>query len=113
VVLQRELARQTYEGIKVMADVLAQAGYPEIGVLLCIGGISMAEQSHVMGKGFHIVVATPGRLQDMLEKKKFTLEACKYLCLDEADRMIETGHFAEMEQILALVRRAPRKGKNA
>jgi len=101
VVLQRELARQTYEGIKVMADVLAQAGYPEIGVLLCIGGISMAEQSHVMGKGFHIVVATPGRLQDMLEKKKFTLEACKYLCLDEADRMIDMGFEDDVRNIMS------------
>ncbi|PWN21996.1 P-loop containing nucleoside triphosphate hydrolase protein [Microstroma glucosiphilum] len=97
----RELARQTYDGIKAMAQALAQDGYPEIGVLLCIGGISMAEQSHTMGKGFHIVVATPGRLQDMLTKKKFTLECCKYLCLDEADRMIDMGFEEDVRNIMS------------
>ncbi len=54
----RELARQTFESIKGIADALVQGGYPQIGVLLCIGGISMAEQQHTMSKGFHIVVAT-------------------------------------------------------
>ncbi|KAA1066853.1 hypothetical protein PGT21_000726 [Puccinia graminis f. sp. tritici] len=64
---------------------------PTTGTLLCIGGISMADQSHVMSKGFHMVVATPGRLQDMLEKRKFNLDNCTYLCLDEADRMVDMG----------------------
>lgn len=97
----RELARQTYENIKAMAEALAHDGYPEIGVLLCIGGISMAEQHHTMNKGFHIVVATPGRLQDMLQKKKFTLETCKYLCLDEADRMIDMGFEEDVRNIMS------------
>lgn len=97
----RELARQTYENIKLMAQALAEDGYPEIGVLLCIGGISMAEQHHTMSKGFHIVVATPGRLQDMLDKKKFTLECCKYLCLDEADRMIDMGFEDDVRNIMS------------
>lgn len=99
--LQRELARQTYEGLKAMAEVLSQNGFPLLGVLLCIGGISMAEQSHTMGKGFHIIVATPGRLQDMLEKKKFTLDCCKYLCLDEADRMIDMGFEDDVRNIMS------------
>lgn len=43
----------------------------------------MSEQGQTLSQGFHIVVATPGRLQDMLEKKKFNLIGCKYLCLDE------------------------------
>lgn len=97
----RELARQTYENIKAIGLALAQDGYPEIGVLLCIGGISMAEQSHTMSKGFHIVVATPGRLQDMLTKKKFTLDCCKYLCLDEADRMIDMGFEEDVRNIMS------------
>jgi superfamily II DNA/RNA helicase len=76
---QRELARQTYETLVDMTQVLAKDGYPQINALLCIGGISMAEQSHVFSKGFHMVIATPGRLQDMLEKKKFNLDLCKYV----------------------------------
>lgn len=97
----RELARQTYENLKLMGQALAEDGYPEIGVLLCIGGINMSEQQHTMSKGFHIVVATPGRLQDMLEKKKFTLECCKYLCLDEADRMIDMGFEEDVRNIMS------------
>ncbi|GAC77642.1 DEAD-box protein abstrakt [Moesziomyces antarcticus T-34] len=96
----RELARQTFESIKGIADALVQGEYPQIGVLLCIGGISMAEQQHTMSKGFHIVVATPGRLQDMLEKKKFALDGCKYLCLDEADRMIDMGFEDDVRNIM-------------
>ncbi|SJX64653.1 probable DEAD-box ATP-dependent RNA helicase 35 [Sporisorium reilianum f. sp. reilianum] len=96
----RELARQTFESIKGIAEALVHGGYPHIGVLLCIGGISMAEQHHTMSKGFHIVVATPGRLQDMLTKKKFTLDSCKYLCLDEADRMIDMGFEDDVRNIM-------------
>lgn len=75
--LQRELARQTYEGIQEMCAALAEGGYPQLGVLLTIGGISMQEQNDVLSKGLHIVVATPGRVIDMLTKKRFGLEGCK------------------------------------
>lgn len=90
----RELARQTYESIQAMAAVMEEGGYARVSALLCIGGISMAEQASVLRSGFHIVVATPGRLQDMLEQKKFPMDACTYLCMDEADRMID-GNFEE------------------
>lgn len=49
----------------------------------------MAEQYRNLSDGVHIVVATPGRLIDTLDKKKFNLNMCHYLCLDEADRMID------------------------
>jgi ATP-dependent RNA helicase DDX41 len=48
-----------------------------------------------------MVVATPGRLQDMLEKKKFTLKGCKYLCMDEADRMIDMGFEEDVRNIMS------------
>ena len=38
-----------------------------------------------------MVVATPGRLKDLLHKKRMALDVCKYLCLDEADRMVDMG----------------------
>jgi ATP-dependent RNA helicase DDX41 len=61
-----------------MCKVLAEKGdYPEIRSLLCMGGINMADQSEVLNRGVHIVIATPGRLMDMLEKKKLNLENCK------------------------------------
>ena len=61
----------------------------------------MGEQSHVLNKGLHIVVATPGRLIDMLEKKKFTFNNCKYLCMDEADRMIDLGFEDDVRNIMS------------
>ncbi|CUA72279.1 ATP-dependent RNA helicase DDX41 [Rhizoctonia solani] len=102
----RELANQTYENVLEWTNALATSSesgerpYPRVRTLLCIGGINMSEQSHVMGQGFHIVVATPGRLMDMLEKRKFTLDSCRYLCMDEADRMIDLGFEEDVRTIM-------------
>ncbi|KAJ1310379.1 hypothetical protein OPQ81_007117 [Rhizoctonia solani] len=103
----RELANQTYENVIEWTNALAKPSepggrppYPRVRTLLCIGGINMSEQSHVMGQGFHIVVATPGRLMDMLEKRKFTLDSCRYLCMDEADRMIDLGFEEDVRTIM-------------
>jgi len=97
----RELANQTYENVLVWATALAQGGYPQVNTLLCMGGINMSEQSHVLQKGIHIVVATPGRLKEMLEKKKFNFDSCKYFCMDEADRMIDLGFEEEVRHIMS------------
>ncbi|EIW85332.1 P-loop containing nucleoside triphosphate hydrolase protein [Coniophora puteana RWD-64-598 SS2] len=102
----RELATQTYENVLVWTDALAKGGrYPQLNTLLCIGGISMGEQSHVMNKGMHIVVATPGRLIDMLEKGRFNFKSCKYLCMDEADRMIDLGFEEDVRNIMSFFTR--------
>lgn len=101
---QRELATQTYENIQQWTAALAEGGFPLLNTLLCIGGISMAEQAGVFNKGLHIVVATPGRLIDMLEKKRFTFESCKYMCMDEADRMIDLGFEEDVRNIMSFFR---------
>ncbi|CAG8746679.1 13629_t:CDS:10 [Cetraspora pellucida] len=97
----RELARQTYESICSMNEFLIMDGYPKLRILLCIGGISMADQWNTLSEGIHIVVATPGRLMDMLEKRKFNLDLCKFLCLDEADRMIDMGFEDDVRNIMS------------
>lgn len=97
----RELARQTYDSIIAMAEALEMGGYARARALLCIGGISMSEQSHFLRYGVHIVVATPGRLQDMLNKKIIQLHSCTYLCLDEADRMMDMGFEDDVRNILS------------
>ncbi|ORZ00942.1 P-loop containing nucleoside triphosphate hydrolase protein [Syncephalastrum racemosum] len=97
----RELARQTHDGLCQMSDVLAKGGYPQLRSLLCIGGIDMREQSEVLNKGIHMVVATPGRLMDMLTKRKFNLDICRYLCMDEADRMIDMGFEEDVRNIMS------------
>jgi ATP-dependent RNA helicase DDX41 len=73
----RELAKQTYDVIEQFLLPLKDAGYPEIRPLLCIGGVDMRTQLDVLKKGIHIVVATPGRLKDLLAKKKMNLDNCR------------------------------------
>ncbi|VDB95568.1 unnamed protein product [Peniophora sp. CBMAI 1063] len=98
----RELANQTYENILQWTGALSATGeYPRLNTLLCIGGISMSDQSGVLQRGLHIVVATPGRLIDMLEKRRFTLDGCKYLCMDEADRMVDLGFEEDVRNIMS------------
>jgi ATP-dependent RNA helicase DDX41 len=46
-------------------------------------------------------VATPGRLMDMLDKKLVFLDVCRYLCLDEADRMIDLGFEEDVRNIMS------------
>ncbi|KAI9110181.1 hypothetical protein K1719_018623 [Acacia pycnantha] len=95
----RELARQTYEVVEQFLVPLREAGYPELRPLLCIGGVDMRSQLEVVKKGVHIVVATPGRLKDMLAKKKMNLDNCRYLTLDEADRLVDLGFEDDIREV--------------
>lgn len=118
----RELARQTYEVIEQFLLPLKEAGYPELRPLLCIGGIDMRSQLEIVKKGVHLVVATPGRLKDMLAKKKMNLDNCRYLTLDEADRLVDLGfeddirevfdHFKAQRQTLLFSATMPTKIQN-
>lgn len=72
----RELARQTFEVVEEFVGVLRERGYPDLRPMLCIGGIDMKSQLEIVKKGVHIVIATPGRLKDMLAKKKMNLDNC-------------------------------------
>ncbi|KAL6888508.1 hypothetical protein ACP4OV_009534 [Aristida adscensionis] len=118
----RELAKQTYDVIEQFLIPLREAGYPEIRPLLCIGGVDMRTQLDVVKKGVHIVVATPGRLKDLLAKKKMNLDNCRYLTLDEADRLVDLGfeddirevfdHFKAQRQTLLFSATMPKKIQN-
>ena len=54
-----------------------------------------------VNRGVHIVVATPGRLMVMLDKKMVTLDVCRFLVLDEADRMIDLGFEEDVRTIFS------------
>ena len=95
----RELARQTYEVVETFSEHLVKDGFKKLNCMLCIGGVSMGEQLSLLNNGLHMVVATPGRLLDFLNKKKFTADICKYICLDEADRLIDLGFEEDIRQI--------------
>mmetsp|Transcript_21135 Transcript_21135/g.59470 ORF Transcript_21135/g.59470 Transcript_21135/m.59470 type:complete len:941 (-) Transcript_21135:48-2870(-) len=96
----RELARQTYEVVCEFTGTLKEHGYPKLNTMLCMGGIDMREQYELLRYGVHMAVATPGRLQHMLNEKKFALDACRYFCLDEADRLIDLGFEEEIRNIM-------------
>lgn len=118
----RELARQTFDVVEEFLTSMREYNYPEIRPLLCIGGIDMRSQLEVVKKGVHIVVATPGRLKDMLAKKKMNLDNCRYLTLDEADRLVDLGfeddirevfdHFKAQRQTLLFSATMPTKIQN-
>nr|CAD7461476.1 unnamed protein product [Timema tahoe] len=97
----RELAKQTHDIVTHYCGVLQQHGSPEIRCCLAIGGIPVSESIEVIQKGVHIMVATPGRLMDMLDKKMVSLDVCRYLCMDEADRMIDMGFEEDVRTIFS------------
>ncbi|KAG1656000.1 putative ATP-dependent RNA helicase DDX41 [Nymphon striatum] len=101
----RELARQTHEILKKFCHALSSESgtdiFPELKVCLCIGGTALKDQSNDLRNGIHIMVATPGRLMHMLDRKMFTLDVCRYLCLDEADRMIDMGFEEDIRTIFS------------
>merc|ERR1711871_670080 len=96
----RELARQTYDSVVDYCESLTRAGFPQLRPMLCIGGIDMREQMTMLRQGIHCVVATPGRLQDMLEKKRFNFDLCRYMVLDEADRIMDMGFEDDLRNIM-------------
>lgn len=85
----RDLAEQTYKDICGLRDAIDQDMRLRLNVSLCIGGVSKNADRNSMIGGCHIMVATPGRLLDNLKNRIFNLDICRYMCLDEADRMLD------------------------
>ncbi|KAL0663382.1 hypothetical protein Bca4012_100219 [Brassica carinata] len=75
------------------------AGYPPLRSLLCIGGVDMRSQLDVVKRGVHIVAATPRKLKDLFAKKKMNLDACRYLTLNEADRLVDLGFEDDIREV--------------
>jgi ATP-dependent RNA helicase DeaD len=73
---------------------------PSVHVVAVYGGSSITMQIRDIRRGVHIVVATPGRLIDLIERKAINLEEIKYVVLDEADEMLNMGFQDDIEFIL-------------
>jgi ATP-dependent RNA helicase DeaD len=71
-----------------------------VNVLAVYGGSSISMQIRDIRRGMHIIVATPGRLIDLIERKAINLEKIKYVVLDEADEMLNMGFQEDIEFIL-------------
>ncbi|KAJ3015985.1 DEAD (Asp-Glu-Ala-Asp) box polypeptide 23 [Thoreauomyces humboldtii] len=65
-----------------------------------VGGHAIQEQSFNLRNGAHIIIATPGRLKDFLDRRILVLGQCTYVVMDEADRMIDMGFEADVNYIL-------------
>jgi ATP-dependent RNA helicase DeaD len=76
--------------------------YKEAGASIasCVGGMDMRTERRALEGGAHIVVGTPGRLRDHIERRSLNLEGIKAVVLDEADEMLDLGFRDELEFIL-------------
>ncbi|MCF3638899.1 DEAD/DEAH box helicase [Rhizobium sp. TRM95111] len=72
-------------------------------VVTVVGGASINKQSEMLGRGTDILVATPGRLLDLISRKAVTLTQARYLVLDEADQMLDLGFIHDLRKISKLV----------
>lgn len=91
----RELADQVAKEIRTLAR-----GIHNIKVLTLCGGMPFGPQKGSLEHGAHIIVGTPGRVEDHLRKKTLDLESCNTLVLDEADRMLDMGFQETLEKII-------------
>ncbi|CAE7102344.1 unnamed protein product [Rhizoctonia solani] len=107
----RELALQVCEHLKAVVSAGADSSkgqIPRISVAAIVGGLSLQKQRRVIERGADIIVATPGRLWDVLgEDNELArqIRNVRFLVLDEADRMVEAGHFQELDNIVKLTAR--------
>ncbi|MEY4632249.1 MAG: hypothetical protein RIQ81_2369 [Pseudomonadota bacterium] len=79
--------------------------YPGFHVLIISGGQFIAPQISALEKGAHVAVGTPGRVLDLIQRKKLVLAKTKLIVLDEADRMLDMGFQEDMEEILSALPR--------
>ena len=95
----RELATQITENLQ------AFARETPVRTLRVVGGASLSAQAERLARGTDILVATPGRLIDLLDRKALSLAEVKYLVLDEADQMLDIGFIHALRQIARLLPR--------
>ena len=93
----RELAVQVAEHMACFAK------YARLKVLAVYGGESINKQIHALSSGVHIVVGTPGRLIDLMERRVLNLSSVRIVVLDEADRMLDMGFIEDIELILSRI----------
>ncbi len=89
----RELASQIVEEIREIAHSRA------LRITAVYGGVGLTKQAAAAARS-HIVVATPGRLEDLLDRGAFKLDAIRVLVLDEADRMLDMGFRPAVDRIV-------------
>ena len=97
----RELANQVAQELRRLARLI-----PNVKVLTLCGGTAARPQAESLGRGAHLVVGTPGRILDHLERGSLDLSGLNTLVLDEADRMVDMGFY---DDIAVIVSNCPEK----
>lgn len=92
----RELAVQISKDMKNFAG-----HYPQLKIAAVYGGASVSKQIKELKKGVHIVVGTPGRILDLLNRKQLKIHEVNRIILDEADEMLNMGFKEELDSILS------------
>ena len=95
----RELASQIHESFR------AYGRHAGLKAAVIFGGVSQRPQSAALMKGVDVVIATPGRLLDLVGQRLVDLRAVEFLVLDEADRMLDMGFIHDMKRIVAMLPR--------
>ena len=90
----RELALQIYE------NVCQYARYVPCSAAVIFGGVSQVPQVEAIERGVDILIATPGRLWDLMGQKIVKLDKVEFFVLDEADRMLDMGFFPDVKRIV-------------
>jgi ATP-dependent RNA helicase DeaD len=90
----RELALQVSRELAWLYDAVGAR------IATCVGGMDASAERRLLSRGTHIVVGTPGRLRDHLERGSLDLSALRVAVLDEADEMLDMGFREDLEEIL-------------
>ena len=93
----RELALQIYE------NVCQYARYVPCSAAVIFGGVSQVPQVEAIERGVDILIATPGRLWDLMGQKIVKLDKAEFFVLDEADRMLDMGFFPDVKRIVTFL----------
>lgn len=93
----RELALQIAENIG------AYASLTPVKHAVVFGGVPINKQIHELRKRPAIIVATPGRLLDLLNQRALSLNSIRYLVLDEADRMLDMGFIKDIKKVIGMI----------
>ncbi|HCH24256.1 MAG TPA: DEAD/DEAH box helicase [Oceanospirillaceae bacterium] len=97
----RELAQQVYDNLAIYGQSC------ELNIALVHGGVAIEPQINACQQGVDILVATPGRLIDLLLKQHLHIHNLAYLVLDEADRLLDMGFSDDIQRILSFVDTKP------
>src|SRR5215217_4290910 len=93
----RELAAQVAENFEIYGK------NHKLNMALLIGGVSFPDQERALERGADVLIATPGRLLDHIERGGILLNDVKILVIDEADRMLDMGFIPDVERIVGLL----------